>query len=135
MIIDLEETFVVGEDNFFDSLSPIAPFGVVFEDDLTTGYFYAINKDANSMILDALHVYDVDNVIDRHKPCKIQIVWNESGNLASLLINGYCHAIFDFKNKSGYCRNAFPPSNGAWKDAVNDRKLTDEVILTLFRNE
>ncbi len=36
MILDLEETFTVGQENFFDSTSPTSSFAVIFEDDLTT---------------------------------------------------------------------------------------------------
>ena len=135
MILDLEETFIVGEDTFFDSVSPTSSFGVTFEDDLTTGYFYAINTKPTINILDALHIYNVNDVIDKDKPCNIQIVWSENGDLASLLINKYCHAIFDFKNKAGYCRNAFPPSNGEWRDTNNERKLTEDMINRLFENQ
>jgi hypothetical protein len=135
MILDLEETFIVGEDTFFDSTSPSSSFGVTFEDDQTTGYFYAINRKPSLKILDALHIYNVINVVDKDKPCKIQIAWSESGHLASLLINNYCHAIFDFKNKAGYCRNAFPPSNGLWRDTNNSRLLTDDLISNLFESQ
>lgn len=134
MILDLEETFIVGEDTFFDSISPASSFGVVFEDDLTTGYFYAIDKQSDINILDALHIYNVANVVDKDKPSKIQIFWTDNGEIASLLINNYCHAIFDFYNKAGYCRNAFPESNREWAQ-VNNRKLTDELISILLEEE
>jgi hypothetical protein len=133
MILDLESTFIVGEDALFDSFSPTSSFGTIFEDDLTTGYFYAIERNPDIKILDALHIYNVLDVTDRHKPCKIEIMWTENGNLASLLINNYCHAIFDFENSVGYCRNAFPPANGEWRHSNNDRKLTDDLISALFR--
>jgi len=135
MILDLEETFIVGEDTFFDNRSPTSSFGVTFEDDLTTGYFYAINTKPAIKILDALHIYNVEDVVDKDKPCHIQIVWSENGDLAALLINKYCHAIFDFKNKAGYCRNAFPPSNGKWRSTNNERKLTEDMIERLFENQ
>lgn len=135
MIWDLESTFSVGEDTFFESDSPTSSFAVVFEDDLTTGYFYAMDRNAEKRILDALHIYNVADVVDRDKPCIIQIVWTESGNLASLLINNYCHAIFDFKNSRGYSRSAFPPANGPWKNPGADRKLTDDLIQDLFKYE
>ena len=134
MILDLEEIFTVGEETLFRSLSPTSPFGVLFEDDLTTGYFYAIDKQADLDILDALHIYNVADVIDRNKPSKIQIFWTDNGDIVSLLINNYCHAIFDFKNKAGYCRNAFPESNRDWVQ-VKNRNLTDSLISTLFKED
>jgi hypothetical protein len=133
MILDLEDTFTVGEDTYFRSDSPLFPNGVVFEDDLTTGYLYAITTDSEPPILDAVHIYNVENVIDKAKPCNIKIAWTDNGQLASLLINDYCHAIFDFKNKVGYCRNAFPPSTGEW-NLGNDRiPLTDDLIIDLLK--
>ncbi|MCO5945659.1 DUF2251 domain-containing protein [Mucilaginibacter flavidus] len=131
MILDLEETFTVGEDTFFSSISPTSPFAVVFEDDLTTGYFYALNNRKSQKILDAVHIYNVANVVDKHKPSLIQIIWTDDGQIASLMINHYCHAMFDFQNKSGYCRNAFPDSNGEWAQ-TDSRKLTDELIAKLL---
>lgn len=102
MILDLEETFIIGEDTFFESVSSTTSFGVTFEDDLTTGYFYAVDTKPDLKILDALHIYNVTDVVDKDKPCKIQIVWSDNGLIASLLINDYCHAIFDFDKRAGY---------------------------------
>ncbi len=132
MILDLEETFTVGQDTFFDSISPTTTYGVTFEDDMTTGYFYAVETKPDIEIIDALHIYNVVNVIDKDKPSKIQIFWTIDGLVASLLINNYCHAIFDFKNKAGYCRNGFPDSNKDWTQ-IKERVLTDDLITTLFK--
>ena len=134
MLLDLEETFIVGQETFFDSVSPTTSFGVAFEDDLTTGYFYAVDTQPDMQILDALHIYNVADVIDKDEPSKIQIAWTNDGQIASLLINSYCHAIFDFKGKAGYCRNGFPESNGKWKQAQT-RTLTDDLITSLFDNK
>jgi hypothetical protein len=127
MIPDLEDSFVVGEDTFFDSFSPTLPFGVTFEDDLTTCYFYATASEPEFGILDTLHIYNVADVVDKAKPCTIQIAWTDDGTIASLLINNYCHAIFDLENRAGYCRNAFPDCQGEWA-LISDRKLTEEFI-------
>ena len=131
MILDVEEVLHVGENTFFSSILPGNAYGVVFEDDLRTGYLYAVNNTPDLIILDALHIYDVHNVTDKDKPSKLQIAWTEDGWIASLLINNYCHAIFDFKNKAGYCRNGFPPANGSWAVSVN-RSLTDGLIKEIF---
>ena len=72
MILDLEETFTVGEETLFRSTSPTSSLGVLFEDDLTTGYFYAIDNQADLDILDALHIYNVADVIDKNKPSKFK---------------------------------------------------------------
>jgi len=131
MILDIEESFIVGEDTFFASDSPTESFGVVFEDDLTTGYFYAVNKAGDSQIFDALHIYNVEDVIDKEKPSNIKIFWTNNGLTASLLINDYCHAIFDFSNRAGYCRNGFPECNTDWA-LISDRELTDDLINILI---
>lgn len=127
MILSLEETFTVGEDTFFDSISPSSTFGVTFEDDLTTGYFYAVNTQPTLEFLNALHIYNVVDVIDKAKPCKLQIAWNYNGQIASLLINNYCHAIFDFEKRIGYSRNGFPERGKNWSD-INNKILTDDLI-------
>ena len=132
MILDFEETFIIGQDNFFQSVSPTSSFGVTFEDNLTTGYFYAVDTKPGLEILDALHIYNVDDVVDKDKPCKLQIAWSNNGLIASLLINNYCHAIFDFDNKAGYCRNGFPENSGEWIK-IKERVLTDSLINEIFK--
>ena len=131
MILSLEETFTVGQDTFFESVSPTTSFGVTFEDDLTTGYFYAVQTEPDLNILNALHIYDVANIIDKAKPCKIQIAWTENGQIASLLINNYCHAIFDFEKRIGYSRNGFPESSKTW-GKTKTQILTDDLLNTIF---
>ncbi len=133
MILTLEETFIVGQDTFVESVSPSSSFGVTFEDDLTTGYFYAVDNTADLKILDALHIYNVADVIDKDKPSKLQIAWSDNGQIASLVINNYCHAIFDFETKAGYCRNSFPDCNGDWC-SIKERTLTDELINSIFKS-
>ena len=134
MILAIEEMFMVGKDSFFESVSPVNSFGVTFEDDLTTGYFYAVNTEPDLQILDALHIYDVENITGKSKPGTIKIYWSDDGLIASLLINNYCHAIFDFKNKAGYCRNGFPAANRNWVE-VQSRNLTDELIENIFKEK
>lgn len=130
-IISTEGEFTVGEDTFFDSVSPGSSLGVVFEDDLTTGYFYAVDTDLDSEILDAVHIYNVADVVDKHKPCTIHICWAENGDMAALFINKYCHAVFDFKDKAGYSRTGFPPGSGKWNQ-IKNRKLTDEMVKEIL---
>lgn len=133
MILDLEETFTIGKDTFFASDSINESYAVIFEDDQSTGYFYAVDIKSDSKVLDALHVYNVADVIDKDKPSKIQIAWSDNGQIASLLINNYCHAIFDFETKAGYCRNGFPENKGEWC-LISERILTDELIDKIFKN-
>ena len=100
------EQFTPGQELVLESFFEQSPYGVVFEDDCGTGYFYAVHQEEG--ILDALHIYNVDDVADRHIPSEISILWSEDLGLAALDINGYIHAVFDFAAHAGYCRNAFP---------------------------
>ncbi|HVX28074.1 MAG TPA: DUF2251 domain-containing protein [Parafilimonas sp.] len=131
MKISAETTFNVGQENFVDSVSPTNSYAAIFEDDSTTGYFYAIDTKNKTEVLDALHIYNVADVSDKDKPSKIQIFWTDDGLIASLLINDYCHAIFDFDNRAGFCRNSFPKNKSGWAK-VENRHLTDELIKELF---
>jgi len=134
MNVGLEQTFQIGQDAYFTSIAPVTSNVVTFEDDFDTGYFYAVTINEEISILDALHIYNVIDVIHRDKPCKLQVMWTEDGQMASLLINDYCQAVFDFGNKAGYCRNGFPGNVGVWKQ--NDsRLLTDQLIVDLFSIE
>ena len=132
MTLDLEDSFTVGEDSYFSSTSPTTSYGVTFEDDLTTGYFYAVDTHTDLKVLDALHIYNVTDVTDKNNPRNIKITWTDDGTIASLLINNYCHAIFDFENKAGYCRNSFPETNREWV-MIKERTLTDKLIEDLFK--
>ena len=113
-----------GKKTFIECASPANSYAVVFEDDTETGYFYALDNALDDPILDAVHIYNVDSIADREIPSIISIVWNQQGDRAGLLINDYPHAVFDFAECRGYCRNDFPtPSKGwgenhAWSDDV-----------------
>ena len=124
------KSFLPGSETFFDSASPAGRWAVVFEDDTDTGYFYALDREsADSLIQEALHIYNVRNVTDRHKESVATVTWSADGQKACLQINGYAHAVFDFDAKRGYCRTNFPPP-GKW--ITHDFKW-DDAILALFR--
>ena len=124
-----KQEFRVGEETFIQGPSPTPPFNVVFEDDGDTGYFYALDTSReNNPILDALHIYNVANVTDKHLPSIAEIIWSPDSKKAALLINKYPHAIFDFSTRRGYCRTGFPPPakdgwtqyNHAWDDKAQE---------------
>lgn len=138
-----EAEIVPGEDAFIESFSPESRFGVVFEDDGDTAYFYAVEKDNPSpsdneppapseggglRILDALHIYEGED-LGKGKS-KLMIVWSRDWMKCALVLDGYCHAIFDFAAQGGYNINEFPPPNGIW--TRGERKLTNELIKSLF---
>jgi hypothetical protein len=103
-------------------------FSAVFEDDGDTGYFYGLDRRQEKQpILDALHVYDVAAVTDRHKPSKAQVVWSADGLKVALFINGYPHAAFDFVKGRGYCRSGFPPPAAGFSSTGHE--WSDEVLV------
>lgn len=122
------ETLMAGEEIVVECPAPEGTFSVVFEDDGETGYFYALDMALEgNPICDALHIYTVENVADRHLPSTLEIGWSDDRKKAMLIINDFPHAVFDFVAKRGYCRSAFPPPSPegiwslqghAWEDAV-----------------
>ncbi|MGP0017489.1 MAG: DUF2251 domain-containing protein [Candidatus Sulfotelmatobacter sp.] len=59
-----------------------------FEDEGETDYFYALDLlRTPDKILDAVHIYNVANVVDRDRPSQVDIVWSEDGSKCALLIN------------------------------------------------
>jgi hypothetical protein len=92
--------------------SPVAAHGVVFEDDGETGYFYALDllPGGEQQIVDAVHIYDVSRLADRHQPSILSVLWSTDGTKSCLVINGQPHAVFDFKSRRGYSRNDYPNS-------------------------
>ena len=62
-----EEDFYVGKETVVDSFFDNLDYGVAFEDDENTGYFYAVNiVDDNFEIINAVHIYDVENIVDKN---------------------------------------------------------------------
>ncbi len=83
--IGLEQQITVGKKICLDSASPSTRFAVVFEDDGDTGYFYGLDSSPkDQQVLDALHIYNVRSVTDKHKPSLIRILWSADGLKAAL---------------------------------------------------
>jgi hypothetical protein len=126
-----EETITVGQPAVLQGPSPSSSYGVVFEDDGRTGYLYGIDfSRGDNPIVDALHIYDVEQIVDRAKPSVVQLMWSQDGLKAALFINGYPHAVFDFEGKRGYCRTGFPPATGKWTQYDHS---WDDRALELFK--
>ena len=128
MQLGAELKFLVGTpDTLLDSVNTADSAGVIFQDDGTTGYFYAIRPGSELLLLDALHVYDAVDVADREQPVTAQLFWNTE-ETAALIISGHCHALYDFQRQAGFCRNAFPPK----PEQPLPRELTDELVEQYF---
>ncbi|MBN1126791.1 MAG: DUF2251 domain-containing protein [Sedimentisphaerales bacterium] len=129
--ITVEQEFTVGNETVVNSSCPWSHFGVVFEDDGGTGYFYGLDLSGKEMhILDAVQIYNVANVTDKHIPSTVQIVWSKDGLKSALFINKYPHAIFDFESERAYCRTGFPPPSKEWSHEGHD---WDDKALELFQ--
>ena len=81
--------------------------------------------------MDALHIYNVEDVSDKHIPNHVLILWDDACTLAALCINDYIHAVYDFVAQAGYCRNGFPEAHGEWVK-VENRVLDDELLDKLL---
>lgn len=134
LVVGIEEKFQIGQDAYFTSIAPVTSHVVTFEDDFETGYFYAVTVNEDISILDALHIYNVADVVHRDKLSRLQVMWTEDGTMACLLINDYCQAIFDFSKREGYCRNGFPENKGIWSQNTA-RTLTDERLVEILSAE
>jgi hypothetical protein len=124
--------FKPGEETFYPSDSPTSSFSGVFEDDGTTGYFYAYDRAAphDARILDACHIYNVADVVDRERPSDVEVIWTDDGMKAALLINDYAHAVIDFQARRAYCRTNFPPPTGPWR--AERRAPWNDMLLDGF---
>ncbi len=129
-LICAEQKFTVGKQIVVNCNSPKNSFAVVFEDDGETGYFYGLDTSREeNPILDALHIYNVNNVTDKDIPSVVQIVWSDDGKKALLMINEYPHAAFDFVAKRGYCRTNFPTPDHKWTKYGHE---WDDSVMKLF---
>jgi hypothetical protein len=103
------ETFQPGTRFIIQKDSPGGRYSAFFEDEGETGYFYAVDPAHKpDAIVDAVHIYNVSNVVDRERLSAAHIVWSADESKCALLINGHPHAVFDFAAKKGYCRSNFP---------------------------
>ncbi|NIA56371.1 DUF2251 domain-containing protein [Massilia sp. TW-1] len=133
IVVTAEEEILVGRKVVVEGPAPDSPFTVLFEDDGTSGYFYAWDVEAErNSIQDAVHIYNVNDVTDRDRPAVVKIGLSQDGQKTVLLINGYPHAVFDFSARRGYCRTGFPPppSNGVWSVAGHQ---WDDSVIELLR--
>jgi hypothetical protein len=131
LLVVAQETFTVGKEVEIFGDSPNGRYSTVFEDDGQTGYFYACDAEKpDNQICDAVHIYNVKDVVDKEIPSEAEIVWSKDGTKSALLINNYPHAVFDFTSKRGYCRTNFPSSSKNWTEF--EHEWSDEA-LELFK--
>lgn len=104
-----EHTFNPGDSSFYDVDSPNERYGAFFEDDGETGYFYAVDlQRTEDPIVDAVHIYNTADVVDRNWPSSLTIIWSEDGMRCALLINGSPHGAFDFEARARLLPDQLP---------------------------
>jgi hypothetical protein len=107
--------FLPGSDALLTSDSPSSPFSATFEDDGETAYFYACDRARpENPILDAVHIYNVSQLVGRGNQSTAEIIWSPDGLKAGFQLNGHLQALLDFSTCRAYCRTNFPPPSGAW---------------------
>jgi hypothetical protein len=126
------QDFHAGQSIVVEGPAPEGQYAVVFEDNGETGYFYALDAAIeDEPIQDAVHIYNVDGVADRHLPSTLKIGWALDNAKAVLLINDYAHAIFDFEARRGFCRTGFPPAPSGNRWSVGGH-FWDDAAIKLF---
>lgn len=128
-----QQNIFLEDDIFIESLSLENKYGVVFESNNETGYFYAISIDVKTKkqhILDALHIFETEEILKEKKQLNIKIVWAKDWLKCAFVLDDECHAVFDFEKQGGYNINEFPPPNLIW--TKGERKLTEEIIMQIF---
>lgn len=111
----MPQSFFPGRDFWYAIDSPTSSFSAIFEDDGNTGYFYACNRDgADPTVVDAIHIYSVDNVVDREQESTVDILWSPDGLKAALLINARPRAVIDFAARCAYSPGGLPASTSLW---------------------
>ena len=120
------ETITIGTPITLECPSPKTRFAVIFEDDGETGYFYGLDLDQKKQpVLDALHIYDVKEILDANVSVMLEILWSLDGLKSCLAINGFKHAVFDFEARKAYCRSNYPPPD---RKFTKSHKWNDEAL-------
>ncbi len=131
VVLVAEESITVGQPVVVEGPASDTCYGAVFEDDGTTGYFYGLDYNQSGQpIVDARHIYNVEQVTDRSIPSTVQIVWSTDGLKTALMINKYPHAIIDFAARRSYCRTGFPPPSDKWSE--HDAAWDDEAVELFY---
>ena len=106
----------------------------VFEDDGRTGYFSmrSMSPVEGNPILDAVHIYNVEDISDAHIPSDVKIGWSEDSQKCVLLINGYPHAVFDFGWEKMVLQSGYPPPiNKVW--SLSGHESGSDSVDDFFR--
>ena len=95
----VSRTIHPGEETVIDVTSGM--YSVVFKDNGETGYVYAMDNGRPEPVLDALHLYNVDQFEKKHAKRTADIeIWASEDGLGTLVkLNGRDEAYFDFADR------------------------------------
>ena len=110
----VSRTIHPGEETVIDVTSGM--YSVVFKDNGETGYVYAMDNGRPAPVLDALHLYNVDQFEVKHSNRTADIeIWASEDGLGTLVkLNGRDEAYFDFADRRAVCRSCFPRASGGY---------------------
>ncbi len=109
ILVTLQAQLIVGEEQVIKSLAPEGMLAAVLEDDGRTGYFYALDESLEgNPILDAVHIYNVEDISDAHIPSDVKIGWSEDSQKCVLLINGYSACSVRFRGEKWVLQKRIP---------------------------
>lgn len=110
----VSRTIHPGEETVIDVTSGM--YSVVFKDNGETGYVYAMDNGRPEPVLDALHLYNVDQFEKKHAKRTADIeIWASEDGLGTLVkLNGRDEAYFDFADRRAVCRSCFPRAVGGY---------------------
>jgi len=110
----VSRTIHPGEETVIDVTSGM--YSVVFKDNGETGYVYALDNGRPQPVLDALHIYNVEQFEKAPSKRRADIeIWASEDGLAALVkLNGRDEAYFDFADRRSVCRSCFPRAVGGY---------------------
>ena len=107
-------------------------FGVIFQDDGDTGYFFATDE-SQVDILDTLIVYRAGDDDRLNEGEAAYVVYSADAQRAGLYYHGEFQAVFDFRQKTGCCRRGEPDPVGDW--CTSGHAWDPEMVKELEKQE
>lgn len=125
------QSLKIGSKRVIGAMSRCGELLALFEDDGSTGYFYALKANGEDRrILDLMCIYLLEQMAENTEQHKFQNLWSEDGLRVMLKIDDYPHAVFDFVGKQGYCRMNYPnvPRHSGDDWHSEDHKWSDDAL-------
>lgn len=128
LMLSAESPVVPTDETVIQGLSPDATRACIFEDDGVTGALYAVvSKGEEQEIADAVQIYAYVDGNASDLSYQIQVLWNETGDICALTIEGNLFALFDFDAKVGYNGSGFPEAGPGWRRIGSLERATERL--------